>query len=632
MANRYQESGNVVQHAVNHLLAQDAEYNQLREKYILNNQHVGGANQNSYIENMNKAPVSTDQLNQIGQMLSAGKDESYSKVNKFAKAMHKKYQSRNMNITEVVTHARRHSKKVGLNDSEFRLFEVLYQNIDDKANNRFPNPERNSQLGKALGTVQPPFVNNKSLKVAGGDRPHVDEIMRIAALNKQDHARCVLQSNAYTIHGVHNVLTGSKFIPGQHNRSCAVHPLVVALFGPKIVILDERMLHSNLARIIVDRLSGRPIQNRSDFEFFVDLTTDQQEHVCDSKSVFGDIRKRVEVQEMLRQAVWQMRGGQLFECNTSDLLAVLDNCKLNPADSPHLLYVRDEGTLLRRILHAFSLRPTHVTTRPIFAMTGLVPPIGKLDQLSMITVQLPHHSLNQSYSGGAIPLEMGLSVPHWYLDNGTVIPKQNSIVYSREVIFFYVNRRYQSLGAIYQSAYQFNRIPVATSGFSKLSDQEVDAKFVMRIHQHAYVLRSVVCVNKHSVSKQYSGCHTIIFKPSTDGGEGLGDPSGGNLKSDDATDLKSTQKIYIYDPFNEGALRDHQAGDQEEIGINAKTLNDNVSGQNEQASNPHKHFGSGNYMDDVKQNGTIFIYSQPMKNAGDDPFLRQFLSHHPRTE
>ena len=289
--------------------------------------------------------------------------------------------------------------------------------------------------------------------------------MRIAALNKQDHARCVLQSNAYTIHGVHDILTSAKFIPGQQNRSCAVHPLVVALFGPKIVILDERMLHSNLARIIVDRLSGRPIQNRADFEFFVDLTTDQQEHVCDSKSVFGDIRKRVEVQEMLRQAVWQMRGGQLYECNTSGLLAVLDNCKLNPSDSPHLLYVRDEGTLLRRILHAFSLKPTHVTTRPIFAMTGLVPPIGKLDQLSMITVQLPHNSS----SVGPIPLQMGLNVPHWYLENGTMVPKQNSIVYSREVIFFYVNRRYQSLGAIYQSAYQFNRLPIATSGFNKLS-------------------------------------------------------------------------------------------------------------------------------------------------------------------
>ena len=528
-------SGNVVQHAVNHLLAQDAEYNQLREKYILNNQS-GGVNQESYIDTMNTQPVSQKEMNQIGKMLSAGKDESYNKVNKFAKAMHKKYKSRDMNLSDVVTHARRHATKIGLQENEFRLFEILYQSIDDKSNNNFPNVDRNGPLGDVLGTVQAPFVSNKSLKVSSSDRPHVDEIMRIAALNKQEHARCVLQASAYSAHGMHDILVQSLFIPGVHNRSCAVHPLIVALFGPKITILDERMLHSNLARIIVDRLRGQPIRNRSDFELFIDLTTDQQDSVCDSKSVFADILKRVEVQEMLRRAVWQMRGGQLYECNTSGLITVLDNCKLNPADSPHLMYIRDEGTMLRRILHTFSFKPTHVTTRPIFAMTGLVPPVGRLDQLSMITVQLPHHALSDN-SVSSVPLEMGLNTPHWYLENGVVIPKQNNIVYSREVIFFYVNRRYQSIGAAYQSAYQFSRLPVATSGFNRINTTAVEAKVLMRIHQRPYVLRSIVCVNfddpnDSGIRPYYSGCHTIVVKPDriTGGDSGIpGDSGWGHL-------------------------------------------------------------------------------------------------------
>merc|ERR1711988_943399 len=101
----------------------------------------------------------------------------------------------------------------------------------------------------------------------------------------------------------------------------------------------------------------------------------QQESVCDSKSIFNDLLKRIKVQEMLRRTVWQMRGSQFYECNTSGLISALDNCALSPSDSPHLLYVRDEGTMLRRLLHCFSFRPTHVTTRPIFAMTGMVPPV-----------------------------------------------------------------------------------------------------------------------------------------------------------------------------------------------------------------------------------------------------------------
>jgi hypothetical protein len=45
----------------------------------------------------------------------------------------------------------------------------------------------------------------------------------------------------------------------------------------------------------------------------------------------------------------------------------------------------------------------------------------------------------------------------WYLENGIVIPKQNQIVYSREVIFFYVNRRFQSIHSMFNSTYQFQR-------------------------------------------------------------------------------------------------------------------------------------------------------------------------------
>ena len=68
-----------------------------------------------------------------------------------------------MNISEVVEHSRRHASKIGLSESEFRMFEVLYQNISDKADGKFPNEERNTQLGKALGSVNPPFVSNKNI-------------------------------------------------------------------------------------------------------------------------------------------------------------------------------------------------------------------------------------------------------------------------------------------------------------------------------------------------------------------------------------------------------------------------------------------------------------------------------------
>ena len=653
MANQHQNSEYVVQSAVNHLLAQDAEYNRLKGQFI-DNQSGGAIDHQSYLD-ANQSKLSESELNKVGHILNGNQNESYKKINKFAKAMHKKYSKRDMSLAEVVEHSRRHAAKIGLADSDLRMFEVLYQNIADKASNNFPNSNRNSSVGKALGTINPPFVSKNNLKVGSGDRQYVDEIMRIAALNKQEHARCVLQADAYTIHGMHDILHTNVFFPGLMNRSCAVHPLIVALFGPKITILDQRMLHSNLARIIVDRLQGLPIRNRADFEFFVDLTTDQQESVCDSKSIFSDILKRIEVQEMLRRTVWQMRGGQLYECNTSGLIAALDNCALNPADSPHLLYIRDEGTMLRRLLHCFSFKPTHVTTRPIFAMTGMVPPIGRLDQLTMVNVQIPHHSLDGDSDGISIPLAVGLQTPHWYLENGIVIPKQNSIVYSREVIFFYVNRRYQSVGSMYNSAFQFSKIPVAISGFHKINTVSIDLKQAMKIHQHVYILRSVVCATvDEKNSKMYNGCCTYLLNPiDTDGtagklaSDGWGDDARADVlheleKGDSGTNdvgLQDDGHVYIYDPYssltgyrdsdekgdNDFVKNDRPSGIQAKVGALANeklhTVDDVVI-----AGNPEKH------KDVMQKKGIIYMYSQPMVDKRGDLFHSMAgMSHVPAT-
>ena len=38
----------------------------------------------------------------------------------------------------------------------------------------------------------------------------------------------------------------------------------------------------------VGGLPPEPVRNKADFEFFVDLTTDQQEFVCDSKSLLAN--------------------------------------------------------------------------------------------------------------------------------------------------------------------------------------------------------------------------------------------------------------------------------------------------------------------------------------------------------
>ena len=113
MANQHENSEYVVQNAVDHLLAQDTEYTKLREQFILNNQ-TGGVDPQTYVDSIRHNNVNTDEMNKVGELLSSGKDESYKKVNKFAKAMYKKYNTRQMNLSEVVEHSRRNWELAGL--------------------------------------------------------------------------------------------------------------------------------------------------------------------------------------------------------------------------------------------------------------------------------------------------------------------------------------------------------------------------------------------------------------------------------------------------------------------------------------------------------------------------------------
>ena len=50
-----------------------------------------------------------------------------------------------------------------------------------------------------------------------------------------------------------------------------VHPVVAALFIPKINLLERHMLHANIAYIVKQRYLKQPIMTSNDYELFYDL-------------------------------------------------------------------------------------------------------------------------------------------------------------------------------------------------------------------------------------------------------------------------------------------------------------------------------------------------------------------------
>lgn len=420
-------------------------------------------------------------------------NKMYHRVNKFTDMIRRKYGSRSYSFTKILKKARKHMEEHGLSDRDFHLFKVLYEQ-------KLINPrskliiEGKSEIGKLLGGIIPYTVGKGQLKnLDAEDTRALLEIINLAERSKHHHARSVVQNQLYR-DCAPNVLIAS-FDNRVHNPHCFVHPVLVAMFFPKIEVFEDRMLNSFLAGVIKDRKTGAPLRYRPDYELFVDITTDKNDLVCSNKSVMTDLLSRVHVQESLRRIIHNMRSGRLFECDGDSFLTAIDRCRSTPFDNPHLLYVKDEGTILRRLLNIFSFRPTHVITSSVYNVNSsmAVPTASSINQLSMIEVKLPFPG---SITAGQPTkhLMAGLSEPQIFIENGVMVPKRQQIIFNREAVIFYVNRRYQSIPHI-NNAYVFQRLPLTIGGHEKINTFPVDFRLVERIAGEYYYLRSVVIVD-----------------------------------------------------------------------------------------------------------------------------------------
>jgi hypothetical protein len=217
-----------------------------------------------------------------------------------------------------------------------------------------------------------------------------------------------------------------------------------------------------------------------------------------------DLRNRVILQTKLWESVLSLRQGKYYNERLSDLMVALDNCNNNIFDAPDFAYVKDEGTILRRLLGAFSLRPTIVSVRPYY---GVAAGNYSLNSMAMVqvttipivTLRLPLNIQNKNVS---IHLNESLEQLQWYVENKMIVPKSQSIVYSRDVLFFYANRRYQSInfGSL-NAPFNFTALPATVTGFETINTCNVNYQSRINVGDDYFELRSVVLVERSNVNK-----------------------------------------------------------------------------------------------------------------------------------
>lgn len=418
------------------------------------------------------------------------------KAQKFAELIMKKYGKFDYPLHIMLKKAYKYKSQYNLSDAEFEEFKRIYEK--SIANQGMKSQSTTiyapvTQLSKLLGPIS--FNSSDGLKFDPKEQGDLQEILKLYTMSRSIHSQIVLQSMMYT-DVAFQAISGS-YDRNKQNPNDFVHPVVASLFLPKIPFVEEHMLIANIPYIVKCRYGKEPIMTKPDYELLYDLISDPNDIVCNLDSPIKDLKHRAMIQHHLWNNVLRLRNGQYYGTTNTDLLMAIDQCKISSYDSPDLMYHNDEGTIMRRLLASFSVRPTIVATSPLYSVANstfgrqlIMPP--KVTSIPMINLRLPSSSLP-----GQKDLDLGDAIdqPQWFLEDGVIVPKTQSIIYSKGLLIFYVNRRFNTvnIGQMTQP-YEFNRLPVTITGFERLNDKPVHFEFDMTINDESFHLRSVVCV------------------------------------------------------------------------------------------------------------------------------------------
>jgi hypothetical protein len=501
------------------------------------------------------------------------------KAKKFAQLIRDKYSNQQYPFHVLLEKARLFKVKHGLTDDEFTEFQRIYeQELVGQKSLEVITPSTN--MMKVLGSINIDF-QGFAHKLGDNDYKILQEILKLHASSRPLHAQVLLQSMQYRDCDF-EAITGEYRRELGHKPTDSIHAVIAAMFLPKIDELETHFLHSNIAGIIKARYNSEPLTNRPDYELFYALTNDPNDVVCDSRSSLQDLYNRAHVQNQLWNCVLNLRNGQYYNTGFRDFIGSVDMCRLNKQDNPDLIYGRYDGTILKRLLSAFSFRPTIVSTTPIYNIVNVNPyqqnvrPV--VTAVPMINLRLPPTINDDS----PVSLSDALDQHQYFIENGAMVPRHTSLIYSRGVLFFFVDRRANVIRYNDMQPFNISRLPLSVSGFERLNDREVDFDDQITIRSDVYHLRSVVLaeINRNSPERNLVvGSSTIV------------------MLHQDLTIGRYTNEYFQYDPMSvfDAVLTN--------TGVQNRSPTSEIRGTPNKGSPPGTSF-----VEMARQRGIIFMY------------------------
>ena len=397
------------------------------------------------------------------------------------------------------------------------------------------NQLRYTEMSKFMGIDAP---TDQVLNLQAKDHAALADIVKLFESSRLIHNDIKNQLSLYRDCALEAVQ--ATYDKNRANLSIHIHPVIVALFLPKINAIERRMLYTNMGRVVIHRAT--PYINRhiplwenvmngemeAEWHLTMDIVNDPN-----SLAYFSDdtpitnMLKRFKIQIELWKNVLNLRQGRLYSLAGYDaddgitgLLRVLSQYDWSYFDSPDMAHFHDEGSVLRKLLAVFSFRPTfaQVTTISQRGMMGMTNynALSRTTFLNIPIVNVRLPTISQPLAGPAMSLQRALSQSDFFIEHKTLVPKHRSVMFTQEVLFFYANRRYQ---AVNMSKLNF-RVSYTTVPFQSwnvgqtaVNDTPLNFDYNIIIGDTALELRSIVTVYRPPISENIVGGSSAIVIP-----------------------------------------------------------------------------------------------------------------------
>uniref|UniRef100_A0A6C0E8S3 Uncharacterized protein n=1 Tax=viral metagenome TaxID=1070528 RepID=A0A6C0E8S3_9ZZZZ len=450
---------------------------------------------------------------------------------KFIKKVDEHYGSHD--ITKIVEKATKFADKHKL--STLERDSIIKLAVSGDTNSLY-NPiveVKYTDMAKFMGIESPA---GQVLNIGTKDYAPLNEIVKLYEVSKVLHGDIKLQAAMHR-DCAPEILMG-KFNSEKHNVSTHIHPVLVALFMPKITCVDKRMLYANMGRLVIQRALPFIDRNISlydnvingeleaEWELTTDIVRDPNSLAYFSNDTpITNILKRFRIQIELWKNVQSLRQGKFYASTYDDtsgingFLSILSQYEWSYFDSPDMFHVQDEGTVLRKLLAVFSVRPTLVQLTSLNAKSvlGQVNYFNGLARTTFMNIPIINVRLPSELDGvpaGAISLRNAMSQADVVYEHKSIVPKNKTVIFTNGLLFFYINRRYQQLNlASLNVNYRYSSVPNVqwNIGQSAVNETEVDFDERMTVREDSLDLRSVVCVYKPPIDGHISiGCTTIV--------------------------------------------------------------------------------------------------------------------------